>query len=205
MIRSISAITLRGNKSSWEAPEKFNPPPPREDESHQIAGDGDDDPPQEEAAAIEEEAEPQNEPQPEEEQAGEEQPSAEDAWVAYTDDEGREYYFNSVTNETTWDKPDKFEPAVGEDSPEEEGRVDGESPDRPQSPVPMDDYPPSDEEQEKSPAKQEDDPIEEKIDPAVQRVKDAEIALTQPDAIMEPGKLRPLRFDTFVFEEPGFT
>ena len=31
---------------------------------------------------------------------------AADGWVAYTDDLGREYYYNEGTNQTVWEKPD---------------------------------------------------------------------------------------------------
>ena len=187
-------------RSSWDAPEKFNPPPPREDEGEnqqETGGDGNNSRSQEEdqegaaaddeVAPITEEFEPQqDEPQAQAEQAVGEQETAEDAWVAYKDDEGREYFFNNMTNETTWDKPDKYEPAAAEDV-EEDIKMEGESPERPQSPVSMDEYIPSDDEEEKPPEVKREEPVEEKIDPAVERVRLAEVALTRPDAIMEPG------------------
>ena len=39
-------------------------------------------------------------------------------WIAYQDDEGREYYYNTVTQVTQWDKPENFEP------PSEDGKTD---------------------------------------------------------------------------------
>ena len=35
------------------------------------------------------------------------------AWVAYQDEEGREYYYNNITQATQWEKPDGFVEGVG--------------------------------------------------------------------------------------------
>jgi len=37
-------------------------------------------------------------------------------WIAYQDDEGREYYYNTVTQVTQWDKPENFEPPSGNET-----------------------------------------------------------------------------------------
>jgi hypothetical protein len=39
-------------------------------------------------------------------------PSASSAWVQYVDDAGRPYYFNSVSEETSWEAPPGFEDAM---------------------------------------------------------------------------------------------
>jgi hypothetical protein len=124
-------------------------------------------------------------------------------WVEYKDEEGRSYYFNSVTEETTWDRPAEFDALDNEKgkgrSTAQLGDLDAEgvSPDRLQSPS-MEIAP-------ESPAEEPDDlkvetdvqeesvedmPKEEDIDPAVKRLEDAKKALSQPDAIMENGTLK---------------
>jgi hypothetical protein len=162
-------------ESSWDAPEKFNPPPEsaQEDSTAQAAADTVTDPvPQETTAST--------------------APGGANAWVTYKDDEGREYYFNTVTEETTWDQPEGFEPSssVADGGEPDEGAV---SPERVESPIAMDDQPPTPEQDDPTPLEtQEEKSIEpepeEKIDPAVQRLDDARAALEQTDAIMEPGK-----------------
>lgn len=88
-------------------------------------------------------------------------------WVAYKDDEDREYYFNTVTEETTWDKPaDYQEPSTTNEKAEAE----------PSSPSPVVKNPPEDIKEEKD---------EESVDPESKRIQDAEKALNQSDAIME--------------------
>ena len=42
------------------------------------------------------------------------------AWTRHTDDEGSVYYHNTVTDETTWDKPEGFQDD-GEDNGENKG------------------------------------------------------------------------------------
>jgi hypothetical protein len=188
-------------ESSWDAPEKFNPPPPRGEEENQADDRGQDTTQQAEAASSDHEegsfsASPKG--------AVEEQkksPSVAPAWVAYKDDEGREYYYCAETNETTWEKPDNYVPAA-----EEEGDVSKEQQDAAdkddnygaasltgtQSPKAMDVQPesPSPDEPEKKGGKEQEDAIqqmeEEEIDPAAKRLQEANKALREPDAIMEP-------------------
>jgi outer membrane protein assembly factor BamB len=155
-------------ESSWEAPEQYNPPS--------------DDPPPVTGAGTKEPA----------------SSSSSSAWVSYQDDEGRTYYFNTETEETTWDTPAGFveeEPdgtrppdgATHEGASEDE--VDGVgSPIRKASPeadaeeslaaVETDAVSPEREPGEKT----------EPIEPEVRKVDIAMAALRQSDAIMEPGK-----------------
>jgi len=92
-------------ESSWEAPDQeFNPPPEPSQQEAAATGGG-----EEEGGGGE---------------AGESSESS--AWVAYHDDEGRTYYFNSETEETTWDKPAGFVEASSEVTKTTDA-VDGES------------------------------------------------------------------------------
>jgi hypothetical protein len=34
------------------------------------------------------------------------------AWVEYSTQEGKKYYYNSITQETTWTKPESFKSAA---------------------------------------------------------------------------------------------
>lgn len=155
-------------ESSWDPPEKFNPPP-------------------EAPEALETEKEP--------EIVSQEPPTdttSKNPWVAYQDDEGREYYFNTVTEETTWDKPEGYVRA--EEDEQEEGT---QSPVRATSPVAAYDQSPSPEpeapeeaevDEEVVPPSDEPEVEEEVIDPAIKRLEEAQTALRQTDAIMEPGE-----------------
>jgi len=109
-------------------------------------------------------------------------PTTSGNWIEYKDDEGRFYYYNTDTKQTVWDKPADFDEKiekseVGDDSGKSKGADTGieTSPARAQSP---DDHSPR--------------PNEEVVDPAMERLKEAKIALSQPDAIMETGKYSPL-------------
>jgi hypothetical protein len=161
-------------ESSWDPPEKFNPPPAATQEAstaQAAAADTETDPvPQETTPAA----------------------SGANAWVAYQDDEGREYFFNTVTEETTWDQPEGFEPSSSapEGGEPEEAAV---SPVRAASPDAMDDPPHTPEQDEPTPMETQEDKSpkpepEEEIDPTVKRLEDARAALDQTDAIMEPGE-----------------
>jgi hypothetical protein len=233
---SLYYYNASSGESSWEAPEIFNPPPPREGEEQQEEGDSDlqqqELPDAQEQPSAEDEDPPEDgglaspkhgltdSPEPEGQGDGGADGS-EAAWVAYKDDEGREYFFNTVTNETTWEQPETFVRAPEEEAEEEEDefvggrtppgeddddddgstRAESLSPDRPSSPIPMDEYIPTDEEEGEddtgagaTPDDRDEDeqaaerePKEETINPAVKRLQDAEAALNTPDAIMEPG------------------
>ena len=168
-------------ESSWDPPEKFNPPPETAGEPNAASTEGDD--------------------KTNEEEKGESSTTshAKNAWVAYHDEEGREYYFNTITEETTWDKPEGFEPSQGtvegtdEEAQQEQQEEGGESPIRASSPIMGDDEPPTPEPEEPmdtdgaDDAVQEEEPEEPAVDPAIQRLEEARAALKQTDAIMEPG------------------
>ncbi len=149
-------------ESSWDPPEKFNPPPEAPEEVKD------------------------SEPEPQESQ---DEATQKSSWVAYQDEEGREYYFNTVTEETTWDRPEGMEPSEV-DGEHEEG---SDSPVRATSPILGDDQPPTPEPEE--PMDVDDEKVispqeepEEQIDPAIKRLEEAQAALRQTDAIMEPGE-----------------
>jgi hypothetical protein len=164
-------------ESSWDAPEKFNPAPPQ-DEGEPVSSDK-----AEEASS---------EAMPQETTGGQQS-----AWLAYEDDEGREYFFNTVTEETTWEKPADL---TLDGSAEETAQASTpimESPtvndEEPTSPTSSDEQPVESSaeadtfEEDKKEEEEEEEIVEESIDPAIQRLQDAEMALNQPDAIMEPG------------------
>jgi hypothetical protein len=108
-------------------------------------------------------------------------------WVAFTDEEGREYYYNEETGETQWDKPTKYRHApddlktsVGDTSTamdvterEEDAQDDSASQlidDAPEITTTVEDM-----EEDKA----------EPVDPAALRLQEAEDALNSPDSILE--------------------
>jgi hypothetical protein len=164
-------------ESSWEAPEKFNPAPPQ-DEGEPVSSDK-----AEEAST---------EAMPQETTGGQQS-----AWVAYEDDEGREYFFNTVTEETTWEKPADFTRDGSAEETAQASTPTMESPtvknEEPTTPTSSDEQPVDSEAEadtfEEDKKEEEEEAVEESIDPAIQRLQDAEKALNQPDAIMEPGAM----------------
>ncbi|KAI2503862.1 TH1 protein [Fragilaria crotonensis] len=113
-------------------------------------------------------------------------------WSRHYDDEGREYYYNETSGETSWDMPPGFEE---EDKVEDHGlnksMLSITTNDAAIARAKMVDVEPV----EKQPLIQtEPEPEPEpEIDPVLKRIQDAENALNQPDAIMEPNCLDNVR------------
>lgn len=164
----------KSGESSWDAPEKFNPAPPQDEEepasSDKIeVGEASD-------AATEDTTHGQK-----------------SSWVAYQDDEGREYYFNTVSEETTWEKPADFVLDGSVDETLHTSTKTAESPivetTGPTTPSPRSEKPVDDPADAESSEEDKKDEVSgsELVDPAVKSLQDSEKALNQPDAIMEPG------------------
>ena len=132
--------------------------------------------------------------------------AAADEWIAYHDEEGREYYYNATTGETQWETPSGYVPPDATDATdahaatEENGtqqkhhhqqqqqqqqRGDG------QTDVSMEDtttdqgMDTTKEEDSKQSKQSERNEKEENIDPEVLKFQQAQEALEQPDSVME--------------------
>lgn len=167
-------------ESSWDEPEKFNPPPPQEDATEIATTGAEDEPKGTSEIAKEDTADGTEE--------GTKSPKVESSWIAYQDDEGREYYFNTITEETTWDQPASFVRDAPVEEPEStKASVDSPSNrDQESSAVASPDGQTDGSKMDVDATKEEE--IKEPeivIDPAIKRLEDAEKALKQPDAIME--------------------
>lgn len=159
-------------ESSWDPPENFNPPPPKEEEDVPETTDvGESE--QQEVAKEGETWMTDNG------HANYDGGSAQGTWEAYKDDQGREYYFNSESGETQWEKPASMAEGEADFSPERQ-----QSPSAAAVSMDLDGEAREMKEEDKEATKQEkDEGVVEEVDPAVK----AEEALNEPDAVMEPG------------------
>ena len=185
-------------ETSWEEPAEGFHTPPKEDEqeaavaernevaenateTNQVAPEGTTDTAPEESAETTEQTPTAMET---EETDTNENGAAEvgsSGWVAYQDDEGREYYYNTETGETQWDKPEGFvegaaatEEAVATETNEVAQHDMAEPMDTTEGEAPMQQEPEEEEKEE-----------EEEIDPEVLRLQNAQKALEQPDSVLE--------------------
>lgn len=167
-------------ESSWDAPEKYNPPPDA-DEKKMDGNSREEDAADTATAAVTSVDDSQSQ----------ETEEARRAWVAYRDDEGREYYYNTVTQQTTWDKPEGLQ-EEGALKDNDKTETDGSSPKRAASPLPMEEEPvtPEDKQPDATDKHLEEQADEPEIisDPAAKRLEDAQSALRQTDAILELGE-----------------
>ena len=227
------------DESSWDPPaEGYNPPPPPEEEEETTAvkdveqtsvKDDDEEEHTEETNATttttttikdDRDSVVVTDELPGEETTAEEQQEQEQQrpeWMAYQDEEGQEYYYNTVTGETQWEKPDApIQPYQEEDQDEAVATttaattIEQEEENALVAMEETDDLPHhskvadtatnnnnEDDEEEDTSAKPRKDtkqtaatPFsepEEEIDPAVQRALDAKAALERPDSVLEPG------------------
>jgi hypothetical protein len=202
-------------ESSWTAPnEGFHPPPVQQEgmpvevaeiesglTNHSALNSGD----SEEATMEETRTQPREDNNNNNNGSADNQDgvieSSAGSWVAYTDDEGREYYYNAETGATQWEKPqdgvlldlpppeiqddndnNDYEPHIDNNRDEEHDGTppsDDDSGDEDNgisthsSPIPLEP------ERETTP--------EPEIDPKVKLLQDAEAGLNLPDSILELG------------------
>lgn len=158
-------------ESSWDAPAQFNPPPNDAAEQASVKDVN---------STVEDKAVDTSE--------GKKQSS----WVVYQNDEGLEYFYNILTEETTWEKPAEFEKR-NEKSPDEAMKETRKGPNQEYS----DDVSEKIEDDEDSleivsPKSDMQDDMQREDKQAepetvVDELEVAEQALNLPDAILEPG------------------
>jgi hypothetical protein len=172
----IYYYNAKTDESSWEPPEngKFNPAPEPETEKATVS------------------AEEKNDSQ-------ETDPVSKDSngpkWVLYQDDEGRDYYYNTVTGETQWEAPDDEAVAADEwektaertdDSGNSVKKTSAEQPMDVELLVKTENKNLNETETETTQSQQDEQDLMEDIDPAVRRFKKAEESLALQDSILEP-------------------
>ncbi|KAL3926949.1 MAG: hypothetical protein SGBAC_013273 [Bacillariaceae sp.] len=169
--RRLYYYNEKTRESSWDAPAQFNPPP--NDAAEQASF-------KDANLTVEDKAVDTSEKK------------KQSNWVVYQNDEGLEYFYNILTEETTWEKPNEFEKR-NEKSPDEATKETIKAPNQEYS----DDVSEKIEDDEdsleifSSKEDMEDDmQIEDKQaepETVVDESEVAEKALNLPDAILEPG------------------
>ena len=205
-------------ESVWEPPpEGFHPPPENDDEIVDAPPlqDNQNDTPNENAEAnavpTSNEADTKHpsddpkvpvEPNVDDDHPNDDTTATATPWIAYQDDEGREYYYNSETGETQWDEPESYRRAEEDHDNNDDDDVppdaDETNHDRVNGPQDsMDDHQKSTGHADDGTTNKEtmdfdidetanDVSMEVEVDPAVQRLKDAEAVIYSPDSILEP-------------------
>lgn len=166
-------------ESGWEAPtDGFNPPEEPSDNQESAGATVTDAPDEDENDGV-----------------------RDTAWVAYTDEEGREYYYNLKSGESQWDKPEHYKKAPADEDDDDQAAAKDEvggSVTKSPSTAYDDDERSGGEEVDMTKrssrlegkvASPDLEHREETIDPAVQRLQDAEAALNSPDSVLEPSCL----------------
>jgi hypothetical protein len=160
-------------ESSWDPPEKYNPPPPEGTLPSPVANE-----------------EPSEDDNLSPREPVEDQPTTTSQWAAYQDESGITYYYNNETGETQWDKPEDFmEEQISPTEDHSAERIGEHEQEETEPQIEHADAAMDVQELEEGEEDGEKTEPEEEIDPTAKRLADAEKALNEPDAIMEPRML----------------